>query len=287
MLIPAMKQCDNCNSSNIKSLYQLSYMNIDECKDCGLRLTDKNSIVSKDLYNEDYFKTTNKDFFKDCWGDYESKKSKKLTRFRKTLEKLESYSKRGDILDLGCATGVFLDMAQKNGWKSYGVEISKFASNYARKEFRLDVKTGDLLKINFKNNFFDLITMWDFIEHVDSPSKILSKINKIMKKNRILFILTINDSSLMGRLADIFYKLRIKKFAELVHPVHHNYHFTKKVLIDMLDKNGFEVIETKKSEMPIENIKQGFIVKSMAAILYFFSNLLNYQHEITIIARKK
>ena len=280
-------KCDNCESENIKELYKLSYMTINKCKDCGLRFTDKNSIVSKNLYNEDYFKTTNKDFFKDCWSDYESKTSKKLTRFRETIIELEKHSKKRNILDLGCATGVFLDIAQKNGWKTYGVEISKFASDYARKEFKLNIKTGDLLKLNFKSEFFDAVTMWDFIEHVDSPSKVLSKINKIMKKDGILFILTINDSSLMGKLADLFYKLKIKKFAELVHPIHHNYHFTKKVLIDILNKNGFEIVETKKSEMTIENIRQGLLVKSMAAILYCFSNLLNYQHEITIIARKK
>lgn len=278
-------KCDNCKSENIKELYKLSYMDIDECKDCSLRFTNKK--VSKDIYNEDYYKTTNKDFFKDCWSDYESKTSKKLTRFRKILLELGKHSKKGNILDLGCATGVFLDMAQKNGWSSYGVEISKFASDYARKEFKLNIKTGDLLNVKLKNNFFDLVTMWDFIEHVDSPSKILSRINKLVKKDGVLFLLTINDSSLMGKLADIFYKLKIKKFAELIHPVHHNYHFTKKVLIDILNRNGFEVIETKKSEMPIENIRQGFLVKSMAAVLYFFSNILNYQHEITIIARKK
>lgn len=280
-------KCNNCESGNIKELYELSYMNIKQCNDCGLRFTDKSSIAAKDLYNEDYFKTTNKDFFKDCWADYETKKSKKLTRFGKTLVELEKYSKKGNLLDIGCATGVFLDMAKKNGWRSYGVEISKFASGYARKEFKLDVKTGDLLNIKFKNDFFDAITMWDLIEHVDSPSKMLSKIGKITKKGGIIFILTINDASLMGKLADFSYKLKIKKFTELVHPIHHNYHFTKKVLIDMLNKNCFEVIEIKKSEMPIENIRQGLFVKSMAAVLYFFSNILNYQHEIAVIARKK
>ena len=287
MFISNMKICDNCKSKNVQNLYTLSYMSIDECKDCGLRFTDKSSITVKDLYNEDYFKNTNKDFFKDCWADYESRKSKKLTRFKKTLIELEKYTDKGNFLDLGCATGVFLDMAQKRGWNSYGIEISKFASDYARKEFKLNVKTGDLLNVNFKNNFFDVVTMWDFIEHVEHPLKILKKVNKITKKDGIIFILTINDNSLMGGLADFFYKLKIKKFAEFVHPIHHNYHFTKKVLIDILNKSGFEVISTKKSEMPIENIRQGFLVKSMASILYIFSNLLNYQHEITVIARKK
>src|SRR3989344_9427506 len=219
-------KCDNCSSENIRRLYHLSYMNINECKNCGLRFTDQ-ATVPRITYTENYFKNTNKEFFKDSWADYENyiSKSKKLKRFRTTLKKLENYADKGNILDLGCATGVFLDMAQKNGWKSYGVEISRFASDYARKEFKLNVKTGDLLNVRLKDNSFDLVTMWDFIEHVDSPSKILSRINKLMKKDGTLFLLTINDSSLM--------------------------------------------------------------VKSMAVVLYFFSNLLNYQHEITIIARKK
>src|SRR3989344_3548961 len=249
-------KCDNCSSENIRRLYHLSYMNINECKNCGLRFTDQ-ATVPRITYTENYFKNTNKEFFKDSWADYENyiSKSKKLKRFRTTLKKLENYADKGNILDLGCATGVFLDMAQKNGWHSYGVEISKFASDYGRKNFNLDIKTGDLMNVKFKDNFFDLVT--------------------------------INDASLMGYLAHLFYKLKIKKFAELVHPKHHNYHFTKKVLIDMLNKNGFEVIYTKKSEMPLENILQGPIVKAMAFILYLFSNLLNQQHEIIIIARKK
>ena len=281
-------KCDNCSSENIRKLYHLSYMNINECKNCGLRFTDQ-ATVPRITYTENYFKNTNKEFFKDSWADYENyiSKSKKLKRFRTTLKKLENYADKGNILDLGCATGVFLDMAQKKGWHSYGVEISKFASDYGRKNFNLDIKTGDLMNVKFKDNFFDLVTMWDFFEHVGSPSEILKKVNKITKKDGVLFLLTINDASLMGYLAHLFYKLKIKKFAELVHPKHHNYHFTKKVLIDILNKNGFEVIYTKKSEMPLENILQGPIVKAMAFILYLFSNLLNQQHEIIIIARKK
>ncbi len=281
-------KCDNCSSGDIKKLYHLSYMDINECSNCKLRFTDKNT-APKVVYTEDYYKNTNKEFFKDSWVDYENNigRSKKLKRFRSTLKKLEKYAKKGNILDLGCATGVFLDMAQKRGWKPYGVEISKFASDYGKKNFNLDIRTGDLMDVKFRDNFFDLVTMWDFFEHVESPSRILEKVNRITKKDGILLLLTINDGSLMGHLAHLFYKLRIKKFAELIHPKHHNYHFTKKILDDMLTRNGFEVLYTKKSEMPLDNILHGATVKAMAALLYIFSNLLNQQHEIMIIARKK
>ena len=281
-------KCDNCKSENIRILYSLSYMDINECKECGLRFTDQ-SKIPKSLYTENYFKKTNKHFFEDSWADYETKikTSKKLRRFKDTLKKLEKYTNKGNLLDVGCATGVFLDIAKKKGWKPYGVEISKFASEYGRKNFNLNIQTGDLLNARFKENFFDLVTMWDVIEHVEIPSKTLIMLNKIIKKGGVLFLLTTNDDSLMGHLAHTFYKLKIKKFAELIHPKHHNYHFTKKVLINMLNKSGFEIVYTKKSEMPLENIIQGQVVKAMATVLYLFSGILRQQHEIIVIARKK
>src|SRR3989344_5786246 len=107
-------KCDNCKSENMKILYRLSYMDINECKECGLRFTDQ-SKIPKSLYTENYFKKTNKHFFEDSWADYETKikTSKKLRRFKDTLKKLEKYTNKGNLLDVGCATGVFLDIAKK------------------------------------------------------------------------------------------------------------------------------------------------------------------------------
>jgi 2-polyprenyl-3-methyl-5-hydroxy-6-metoxy-1,4-benzoquinol methylase len=129
--------------------------------------------------------------------------------------------------------------------------------------------------------------MWDFIEHVPNPQKILKEANRILKPNGVVFILTTNEQSLMCWLADFLYKIKIRFFAKLVHPIHHNYHFSEKTLTLLLKKTKFNVIHKEKDEMPVENIEGSPLVRFMARILYLFSKMTKTQHEIMVIARKK
>ena len=281
-------KCNLCDSCDIKELYNFKNYIIMKCKNCDLIFTDQNSIkkTKEELYNDKYFTEIHSNFFLDCGKYYENKKSKKIKKFKEGIRLIEEYSKKGKILDLGCATGVFLDIAQKRGWDSYGIDISQYAIEYAKKKFSLDVKKGELENIKFPDKKFDVVTMWDFIEHVPNPNKILEETYRILKPKGIIFILTTNEQSLMCWLANLFYKTKIKFFSELVHPIHHNYHFSEKTLINLLRKRKFEVVHKEKDEMPIENIEHSFIIKSLARILYLFSKITKTQHEIIVIAKK-
>ena len=93
----------------------------------------------------------------------------------------------------------------------------------------------------------------------------------------------------MGWLAEGMYLGSFKTvsvFTHMIHPIHHNFHFKEKHLQRYLNTNGFSLDWKEKSEMPVENIEGGSFVKSMAHILYFFSDLTGLQHEIQVIARK-
>ena len=90
-------------------------------------------------------------------------------------------SKPGRILDVGCATGIFLDGMQQRGWEPNGVEPSSFAAEYARRRFGLDVHLGYLEDAHFPDQYFDVITFWDVIEHVPSPMLILQEVERILK----------------------------------------------------------------------------------------------------------
>jgi len=72
----------------------------------------------------------------------------------------------------------------------------------------------------------------------------------------------------------------------MIHPIHHITHFSEKTLRFMLENCGFKVVNSTKSEMPIANIEGGIMTKALAAIIYFFSNLINKQHEIKVVAVK-
>lgn len=286
-------ECNICKESNIKSLYLLNNLEIKKCKNCGHIFSVRNQeINNSDLYKRDYYKETHQNFFADCYSDYGSrnKKSKKLKNFSKTIKLIKKYSTDGRLLDVGCATGIFLDMCQHSDFNVSGVELSTYAADYARNNFSLDISNTTLEESNFEDGSFDVITMLDLIEHVPDPSKVLEKSNALLKQGGFLYILTVNENSLMTKLADLIYKVsrgKISKPVELLHPVHHIHHFSKKTLKKTLKNNGFEIVYTKKSEMPAENIEGSKITKTIARVMYVFSTLLHWQHEISVLAIKK
>lgn len=294
MFIPGkMKKCNLCGKT-AGIAYRLKDETILKCSNCGLLFTDADSIKSdkkNEMYEKDYFTTTHPNFFKECSRDYPKfmKKSSKLRRFHNTLLLLKKFKPGGSILDIGCATGVFLDMAKKEGYRPQGLDISKYASEYAKKNFGIEVFTGYLEKAPFPKKRFDIITMWDFIEHVNDPKATLKKAASLVKDDGLIFILTTNEDSLMCWLADLAYKCSfgmIKKPVELVHPVHHITHFSENTLIRMLHEAGLKPIYRKKSEMPLQNVEGNIIIKATVAMLYAFAWIIRKPHEIQVIARK-
>lgn len=287
-----MAICNLCGSKNLKLFCDCEEFRLLKCKFCNLLFTDSDSILNKNLYSADYFEGTHSHFFADCKVDYAKyfSKSDKLQNFDNILKVLKKIKFSGKLLDIGCATGVFLDMAHKGGFGVEGVDVSEYACNYAKKNFGVKTYCGKLEDLKLKSKKYDVITMWDLIEHVPDPKIFLQEVNRLLKDDGVIFILTVNDSSLMGWLSNFIYYLSFKKikfFVKLIHPIHHNFHFTEKHLKRYLAELGFSVIWKQKSEMPIGNIEQGKVVRFMAKILYFFSNALNLQHEIKVIARKK
>lgn len=88
----------------------------------------------------------------------------------------------GRLLDIGCATGVFLhEMQQHGAWELQGVEPVASAANFARERFGLPVFQGTLLESNYPDSFFDVVTMWDVLEHVADPHAQLHEIHRILK----------------------------------------------------------------------------------------------------------
>jgi len=288
-----MFSCNLCGSSDVKHYASFEDYTLMKCADCGLLFADQNSIKQKEgMYSKDYFAGVHANFFADCKEDYESHlgTSEKLQNFQHVLAQIRTMKPQGKFIDIGCATGVFLDMAQKEGYSVVGVDVSEFACQYAHELFGITTLNGKLEDLHLEDKSFDIITMWDVIEHVPDPHEFLREVHRILKDDGIIFILTINDSSLMGWIAEAAYLgsfKQVSQFTRMIHPIHHNYHFKEKHLQAYLDKNGFTISWKEKSEMPIANIEGGTVVKAMARTLYFFSDLSNLQHEIRVIARKQ
>lgn len=147
------------------------------------------------------------------------------------------------ILDVGCAGGAFLRAAKKVGLTATGVEPSKWLSQYAREEHGLDVRTGTLLTQPFTPASFDLITLWDVIEHLPDPAAELDRIYLLLKPDGVLVVNYPDFGSFPAKLLG-----RKWPFLLSVHLLY----YTPKTIRRQLKKHGFKVLKITRHWQTLE-----------------------------------
>jgi ubiquinone/menaquinone biosynthesis C-methylase UbiE len=108
---------------------------------------------------------------------------------QKRLKFVEKLVGQGKILDVGCATGAFLEeikLSRADCWETYGVEPNQQAAHIAQKVSGARIFSGMLEAAKYPNNFFDVVTMWDVLEHVFSPKATLLEIKRILKPDGVV-----------------------------------------------------------------------------------------------------
>ena len=88
---------------------------------------------------------------------------------------------RGNLLDVGSATGNFLTVARDRGWSVHGIEISEEAASIAKVNYNLETLVGAVEDVLQDNEIYDVITMWDVLEHLRDPMGVLSKCHQALK----------------------------------------------------------------------------------------------------------
>lgn len=161
--------------------------------------------------------------------------SRKKT-FQYNLKRIRDYlPKEGRLLDVGAYCGVFMQAAANDGFKVFGVEPSRWATQFCR-ERKLDVHCGTLENLPKDKTDFDVLTSWDVLEHVSDPMGHLEEINRRLKLNGIYTFSTLHLDNWFPRLLGE----RWPWYMDM-----HLYYFTNKVLKYMLEQKGFEVVNVR------------------------------------------
>lgn len=224
-------KCDLCGATLFKIIYIFDDWKLVECKQCKHRWGEPRPDYKhiKPLYNQHFFKSRNSRII--GYSNYEKENSLRLNTFKSYLRRIEEYIEPGLCLDIGCAYGYFLQVAENSGWTAEGVDISHHACQYAR-TVSAKVACADFLEYDVSEKYH-LITAWDVIEHAFLPSVFFSKVNTSLKKNG-LFALSLPDyGSIMSRI----YK---KHWFEYKWP-EHLYYFNRKTVKEYLNRAGFDV----------------------------------------------
>ncbi len=230
-LFEKVDRCAVCGSEKYRPLFTTKkIVHVVKCLGCGL------NYANPRIVQNEFQKMYQTKGYYDTYIIKEEILDRRL--FLRRLTAIEQYKKTGRILDIGCATGFFLDGAKSRGWETWGVEISKFASEYARKNFGLDVFTGTLREAKFHGDLFDVIVMDDVIEHVPFPITELEEVYRILKPSGILALNTPNAGGLLRR----FMGRKWFHFKE-----DHLFFFSHKTIKLALEKAGFKVLDIKPS----------------------------------------
>lgn len=105
------------------------------------------------------------------------------------------------LLDAGCGPGYFVKAACDVGFGAAGVEVSQFAVDYARGVLGLDVSPGEVTDRDLPDRTFDLITMWDVVEHLPAPDATLRALHDRLAPGGLIVISTGDFASLVARLS--------------------------------------------------------------------------------------
>lgn len=164
--------------------------------------------------------------------DYKKYESLFENMFRKRVNLISKFVKKGKMLEIGSATGVMLKLFAKRGWDTLGIEPSGSSGEAKRKELRvLRVKFEDA---KLPKDYFNLVVLNHTLEHMDNPKLVLKKISTLLKEGGIVFIDVPNFGSLSSKILG-------KKWPYLL-PLEHKHQFTKESLTKLLEDGGFKVL---------------------------------------------
>lgn len=158
---------------------------------------------------------------------------RRLAGRRRLVERYSGHT-RGRLLDVGCATGLFLHEMDRAGWQVAGVEPIASAACYARSRFGLDVFEGTLSSACYAPASFDVVTFWDVLEHTFSPAEELAHAARLLRPGGLLASNVPNWDSVDRRL--------FGRYWLGLDPPRHLYAFTRETLTALLVQAGFSVL---------------------------------------------
>ncbi len=230
--------CALCGSGKRRERFEEGIFSVVECTSCGLVYVTPRlrSEALPLVYGEGYWSSESP---KDRgYADYRSEAPLYLATFERRMTLVRRHRKKpGRALDIGCAAGFFLRVLRDHGWKVSGVELSPEIGAMAVEALGGEaIHLGTLDGAPFEKEAYDLVSLWDVIEHVEEPVPFLEEAASFLKPDGILILETQNIDSLFARVLG-------PKWQHFKH-LEHLYHFSPRTIRRLFQEAGLEVLES-------------------------------------------
>lgn len=285
--------CFLCGAEDEEILFRDGPFRVVRCKQCGMTYVNPRLSSERlhEMYQEEYWSSDRAKEF--GYASYLAERENYEHTYRRRSTTIDRYhGEPGRVLDVGCAAGFFLSVMKAKGWETSGVEISKPMVDYARDTLGLpDVRHGDLTTLEIDEAGYDVITMWDVIEHLEDPRVHLAAVHRGLRDDGIFVLETQDVSSRFARMMG-------PKWQHYKHE-EHLYHFEPATLGRLLDEAGFEVLENTPRHGG-KYVSMNFIVERVGRIHPLLTTLasplrliggaalyINLLDEMIVVARKR
>jgi hypothetical protein len=201
----------------------------------------------------------------------------RLETSRIILSQLRTLNK-GNLLDVGCASGFFLEQAQNYGFKVTGIEPNKKMASYAIKK-KLPVIVGFFPGALKRGEKYSFITFNDVLEHIEDIDSIIEgSYNSLISKG-YLSINVPNSHGIFFRIGAFLSKFRYftlwNRLWQVMFYTPHLHYFSPASLTNIVEKHSFSKI-IGPTDLPVISIKNLWHRISAAPNLSFFEKSLQY-----------
>jgi len=285
-------RCLVCQDAAARLRYRLRTVSIYSCAACGvvflwpLPSEEAIRLTFTELYQGGASMLPElRGYYEYCFDDTPT--NPLVQTYEHWLTAVERHHAPGRLLDVGCGTGLFLAVARRRGWQVAGVDASEDATRYARERFALDVQTGDFTVVAERGDRFDVVTMWDIIEHAREPVRLLAAARRALVPGGVLGLSTPNQRSILDVVAGTLYRVsggRLTAALEKFYVDQHFLYFDAGTLAGTLGRAGFAVVDVRREMTDLRRLHLTPPVRLGLRALFLVSRATGLENRLFVVA---
>src|SRR5690349_1493367 len=207
------------------------------------------------------------------------------------------------VLDIGCGGGLFLSLLKNQGANVVGIELSDSRAQYASTKHGLEINKRPIESDFWQNgyaNYFDAVTLWDVIEHVNYPLQTLQSAANVLKRGGLLLIDTPCRDSFYHQVGELTYRLSGGSFPTFLNAMYsshlfgHKQIFSRREMKDLFASVGLKVVEVQtfhELSFPYDFylkklFRSALVVKTLLPAVRTFFWLFKIRNKMLVIGRK-
>jgi 2-polyprenyl-6-hydroxyphenyl methylase/3-demethylubiquinone-9 3-methyltransferase len=252
-------RCKLCENKAAVPTYKLKNTTIYVCAACDFHFINYLDTLTYDCHHDE-----TRALDQASCTYIESKLFESEKKLQKNLLLVKQYRplSKAHCLDIGVGAGLFINLLLKSGAVVHGIEPQKIFREFAQKKFGITIHRETIDDHYWQQGFagyFNIITLWDVLEHVNFPAETLKNAYNVTEAGGWLFLDTPRRDSFFYKLGELSYKLSggsnpfIFESIYSSQPYRHKQLFTLQQLIQLVEKIGFSVVHLNTSLFKPQN----------------------------------